>query len=117
MKREIKIGIFVTTALLIVATFIFVVGDLSVLFRKPGYSIFVMYDTVTGLEKRAVVRMAGVKVGYVKDIKLKGRKAEVELIINFGIPIPVGSEATMASIGLLGEKHIEILPGEEEELV
>lgn len=117
MKREIKIGIFVTIALLIVATFIFVVGDLSVLFRKPGYSIFVMYDTVTGLEKRAVVRMAGVKVGYVKDIKLKGKKAEVELIINFGIPIPVGSEATMASIGLLGEKHIEILPGEEEELV
>ncbi len=117
MKREIKIGIFVTIALLIVATFIFVVGDLGVLFRKPGYSIFVMYDTVTGLEKRAVVRMAGVKVGYVKDIKLKGRKAEVELIINFGVPIPVGSEATMASIGLLGEKHIEILPGEEEEFV
>ncbi len=114
MKREIKIGIFVTIALLIVATFIFVVGDLSVLFRKPGYSIFVSYDTVTGLEKRAVVRMAGVKVGYVKDIKLKGRKAEVELIINYGVPIPVGSEATMASIGLLGEKHIEILPGEEE---
>ncbi|MGD8535545.1 MAG: MlaD family protein [Candidatus Aminicenantes bacterium] len=117
MKREIKIGIFVTIALLIVATFIFIVGDLGVLFRKPGYSIFVMYETATGLEKRAVVRMAGVKVGYVKDIKLKGRKAEVELIINFGIPIPVGSEATMASIGLLGEKHIEILPGEEEEFV
>lgn len=114
MKREIKIGIFVTIALLIVATFIFVVGDLGVLFRKPGYSIFVSYDTVTGLEKRAVVRMAGVKVGYVKDIKLKGRKAEVELIVNYGVPIPVGSEATMASIGLLGEKHIEILPGEEE---
>jgi len=117
MKREIKIGIFVTVALLIVATFIFIVGDLSVLFRKPGYSIFVSYDSATGLEKRAVVRMAGVKVGYVKDIRLKGRKAEVELIINYGIPIPVGSEATLASIGLLGEKHIEILPSEEEEFL
>lgn len=117
MKREIKIGIFVTTALLIVATFIFVVGDLSVLFRKPGYSIFVSYDSATGLEKRAVVRLAGVKVGYVKDIRLKGRKAEVELIINYGVSIPVGSEATLASIGLLGEKHIEILPSEEEEFL
>jgi virulence factor Mce-like protein len=117
MKREIKIGIFITIGLLIVATFIFVVGDLGVLFRKPGYSIFVSYDTVTGLEKRAVVRMAGVKVGYVKDIQLKGRKAEVELTINYGVSIPVGSEATMASIGLLGEKHIEILPSDEEEFV
>jgi virulence factor Mce-like protein len=117
MKREIKIGIFVTIALLIVVIFIFVVGDLGVLFRKPGYSIFVSYDTATGLEKRAVVRMAGVKVGYVKDVRLKGRKAEVELIINYGIPIPVGSKATMASIGLLGEKHIEILPSEEEEFL
>ncbi len=117
MKREIKIGIFLTTTLLIIATFIFVVGDLSVLFRKPGYSILVSYDTATGLEKRAVVRMAGVKVGYVKDIRLKGRKAEVELIINFGISIPKGSMATMASIGLLGEKHIEILPGEAAEFL
>ena len=114
MKQEIKIGIFLTAALLIIAIFIFIVGDLSVLLRKPGYSLIVSYDSATGLEKRAVVRMAGVKVGYVKDIRLKGRQAEVELIINFGVGIPEGSRATMASIGLLGEKHIEILPGEEE---
>lgn len=114
MKQEIKIGIFLTAALLIIAIFIFIVGDLGVMFRKPGYSLIVSYDSATGLEKRAVVRMAGVKVGYVKDIRLKGRKAEVELIINFGVSIPEGSRATMASIGLLGEKHIEILPGEEE---
>ncbi len=117
MKREIKIGIFLTTAILIISTFIFIVGDLSVLFRKPGYSILVSYDSATGLEKRAVVRMAGVKVGYVKDIRLKGRKAEVELIINFGISIPKGSMATLASIGLLGEKHIEVLPGEAAEFL
>lgn len=117
MKREIKIGLFITVALLIIATFIFFVGDLGVLFRKPGYSLFVSYDSATGLEKRSVVRMAGVKVGYVKDIRLKGRKAEVELIINFGIQIPVDSEATLASVGLLGEKHIELLPSEEEEFL
>jgi phospholipid/cholesterol/gamma-HCH transport system substrate-binding protein len=117
MKREIKIGIFLTAAMLIISTFIFIVGDLSVLFRKPGYSILVSYDSATGLEKRAVVRMAGVKVGYVKDIRLKGRKAEVELVISFGISIPKGSMATMASIGLLGEKHIEILPGEAAEFL
>ncbi|MGD2246136.1 MAG: MlaD family protein, partial [Candidatus Aminicenantes bacterium] len=115
MKREIKIGIFLTAALLLIAIFIFIVGDLGVLFRKPGYPLIVSYDSATGLEKRAVVRMAGVKVGYVRDIRLKRRKAEVELIISSGVFVPEGSRATLASIGLLGEKHIEILPGEGEE--
>jgi len=33
MKRELKIGLFISIALFIVAAAVFVVGDLSVLFR------------------------------------------------------------------------------------
>ena len=115
MSKELKIGIFITIALFIVGAAVFIVGDISVIFRKPGYSLFVSYESATGLEKRAVVRMAGVKIGYVKDIRLKGRMAEVELNVDYGIPVPKGSRATLASIGLLGEKHIEILPSAAEE--
>ena len=68
MKREIKIGIFMTIAIFILSLFIFIVGDISVLFKKKGYPLFVNFDSVAGLEKRAVVRMAGVKVGFVKKI-------------------------------------------------
>ena len=113
MKRELKIGIFISLALFIVAVAVFVVGDLSVLFRKPGYSLYVSFETASGLEKRAVVRMAGVKIGYVKDIRLKGSRANVLLNINPGIEVPQGSKATLASLGLLGEKHLELLPGAE----
>jgi phospholipid/cholesterol/gamma-HCH transport system substrate-binding protein len=113
MKRELKIGIFLAVAIFILAVFIFVVGDLSVLFKKPGYLLYVSYDSAAGLEKRALVRMAGVKVGYVKDIRLKGSKAEVQLSIDSGVNVPQGSKATLASLGLLGEKHIEIIPSEE----
>jgi len=113
MRREIKIGLFLTVAIFVLAAFIFIVGDLSVLFKKPGYLLYVSYDSAAGLEKRALVRMAGVKIGYVKDIRLKGSKAEVELSIDAGIDVPRGSKATLASLGLLGEKHIEIIPGKE----
>ena len=113
MKSELKIGIFISVALFIVAAAVFVVGDLSVLFRKPGYSLNVSFDTAAGLEKRAVVRMAGVKIGYVKDIRLEGSRANVLLNINSGIEVPQGSKATLASLGLLGEKHVELLPGAE----
>ncbi len=111
MTREIKIGIFLAIAIFIMAAFIFVVGDISVLFRKPGFPLYVSFDSAAGLEKRALVRMAGVKIGYVKDIQLKGSQAEALLVIDYGIKVPRGSMATLASLGLLGEKHIEIIPG------
>ena len=68
MKREMRVGIFLTGALVILATFIFVVGNLSNLFRRPGYPIIVRFDTSLGLDKTAAVKMAGIKIGYVKEI-------------------------------------------------
>jgi len=112
VKREIRIGIFMTIAIFMLAAFIFIVGDFSVLFRKPGYLLNVVFDSAGGLEKRAVVRMAGVKIGYIKDIRLKESRANVILSIDSGIEVPQGSKATLASIGILGEKHLEILPGD-----
>jgi ABC-type transporter Mla subunit MlaD len=111
MKREIKIGIFLTIALGITAAFIFVVGDLGTLFEKPGYEVFIYFDSATGLEKRTGVRLAGVKVGYIKDIRLKDNQAEVVLRIEQEVEFRTDSRATLAALGLLGEKYIEIIPG------
>ena len=111
MKREVKIGIFLTIAMLIIAAFIFVVGDLSTLFTKSGYEILVYFSSATGLEKRTGVRLAGVKIGYVKDIRLKDTQAEVVLNIDPSVEIRTDSQATLAALGLLGEKYIEIIPG------
>ncbi|MDH7513223.1 MAG: MlaD family protein [Clostridiales bacterium] len=113
MRREAKIGFFLGGAVLILAIFIFIVGDLSVLFRKPGYELFTAFDSASGLETRAAVRMAGVKIGYVKDIRLVGRRAQVEMSISPEYKVPKGSRATLASLGLIGERYIEIMPGEE----
>lgn len=115
MKRELKIGIFLAIALLILAAVIFIVGDLTVVFRKQGYDLYAKFDSVAGLEKNAVVRIVGVKAGYVKDIHLQGRQARVLMDIDPKIQVPKGSRATLAALGLLGEKYIEILPGEAEE--
>ncbi len=108
MKREAKIGIFLAGAFLIIAVFIFVAGDMSTWFRRPGYELSALFPSSTGLEKHAAVRLAGVKVGYVKDIRLEQRKARVVLTIWPKYQVPRGSRATLASIGLVGERYIEI---------
>lgn len=116
MKREFKVGLFLAIALFIMATVIFIVGDLTVLFRKSGYVLHADFETAAGLEKRTVVKMAGVSIGYVKEIRLKGVRAELTFSIDPGVDIYKDSRATMASLGLLGEKYIEIMPGEGPEV-
>ncbi len=116
MKREIKVGLFLAIALFILATVIFIVGDFTVLFRGEGYPLYADFETAAGLEKKTVVKMAGVKVGIVKEIRLKGVRAEVMLDIDKGILIYKNSTAMLASLGLLGEKYIEIIPGEGPEI-
>ena len=117
LRQEIKIGLFLATGLIILAVFIFVVGDISTLFEKKGYTLYTYFDSVAGLERKTVVRMAGVKVGAVESITLKGNKAEVAMDIQPDIQISRDSKATLASLGLLGEKYIEISPGVEKDIV
>jgi len=116
MKREFKVGLFLAIALFIMATVIFIVGDLTVLFRKPGYVLYADFETAAGLEKRTIVKMAGVSVGYVKEIRLKDVRAELAFNIDSDVKIYKDSQAMMASLGLLGEKYIEIVPGKGPEI-
>ncbi|OQX54178.1 MAG: hypothetical protein B5M54_05755 [Candidatus Aminicenantes bacterium 4484_214] len=115
MSREIKVGLFVSLALLILIIFIFAVGDLSGYFRPKGYPLYVYFDSAAGLEKKTLVRLAGVKIGRVEDIRLKKSQAEILLLIDKKVQVSRDSVATLAALGLLGEKYIEILPGKSAE--
>jgi ABC-type transporter Mla subunit MlaD len=111
MSRELKVGLFVGATLVVLAVFAFVVGDVAYFFKKPGYILNVDVATAAGLDAKAVVKMAGVKVGFVKGIVLAGRRAQVRLAVEAGVEVPKDSTATFAVLGLLGEKYVEISPG------
>jgi phospholipid/cholesterol/gamma-HCH transport system substrate-binding protein len=111
MRRELKIGIFLAFTLAVMAVFIFIVGDLGRLFQKSGYPLTVTFDTAAGVDVGVLVRVAGIKVGRVKQIELVGTRARFTLNITHSFHVPRGSRATQATLGLLGEKYIEILPG------
>lgn len=115
MRRETRIGIFVGTAFVLMTVLVFIVGDFSVFFRKPGYTLNATFVSAAGLDRRADVKMAGVMIGYVKDIRLEGRKALVVLAIGPKASVPKNSRVTLSQLGLLGEKHIEIAPGDSPE--
>jgi phospholipid/cholesterol/gamma-HCH transport system substrate-binding protein len=110
MSREAKVGIFVVLGLVILTYFTFRVSKWGGIAGK-GYKLTVDFETAAGLEPKANVKMAGVPVGKVEEIKLEGNRARLVLRIDKGVHIPVDSTASIQTQGLLGEKYVEILPG------
>lgn len=110
---EFKVGGFVLIALVLLAVLVFRAGDF---YLKPGYTVKLVFDFVSGVESGSPVRLAGVNVGEVKSVQAvrnaEGKTyAEVVAWIMQGVLIEEDAEVRVSSIGLLGERYIEILPG------
>ncbi len=110
MPQSVKVGIFMTASLLILAWLILAVEDWR-LFGPRGTRIEAEFDSVVGLDDKAAVRLAGVRVGRVDGIRLAGRRARVSLLLDQPVPLVEGTVASIANQGLLGDKFVEILPG------
>lgn len=111
ISKEAKVGLFVLVAVIVLAYLTLQVGEFSVL-KRGGQRIKVEFDSVEGLEVKAAVRMAGVRVGEVERIGLSGRKALVTLRLDPGVEVYSNYRVTISSLGLLGEKYVEITPRE-----
>ena len=112
MSKEAKVGIFVLLGIVILTFFTFRVSKIGGIGVK-GYQLTVDFETAAGLEPKANVKMAGVPIGKVEEIKLVGNNARLVLRIQEGVKIPVDSVVSIQTQGLLGEKYVEILPGKE----
>ncbi|HEY4595170.1 MAG TPA: MlaD family protein, partial [Thermoanaerobaculia bacterium] len=110
MKSLVKVGIFASICLVVLAILIWKVEDLNP-FGVKGQRLNAVFDSIAGLDDKASVRIAGVRVGQVAGVGLQGTKARVGLSLDKPIPLTVGTTARIASLGLLGEKYVEIIPG------
>src|SRR5262245_61215223 len=66
---EVKVGILILTALGMLAAFILVMGGINF---QSTYPIYVDFDNPGGLQTGAPVKIAGVKVGTIKEIQFRG---------------------------------------------
>ncbi|MDQ7032704.1 MAG: MlaD family protein [Desulfonauticus sp.] len=107
---EIKVGIFVLIALLILAYMTTKVSQ-GKFVSSDMYPLVVYFDNVTGLKKNAPVEIAGIEIGLVKDIVLDGNRAKVTLAIRPDVKIHADAEAFIKTRGVLGDKFIEIKSG------
>lgn len=112
LTTEAKVGSAVLLGLVILAYMTFKVGGFS-FFRENGYRLYVVFNTASGLDKKAPVQISGVEVGRVEEIKLADEGARITLRIQSGVKIKRGGYASVRSSGLLGDRFVEIVPGKE----
>jgi phospholipid/cholesterol/gamma-HCH transport system substrate-binding protein len=106
-KPELKVG------LLFLVSFA-LVGFMSMKVAK-GVGVFtaetkhpMVVDDASGIIENTAVKVAGVKVGVVEKIELKGGKAVLTLSIRKGLGLSKSAYAEFKSDGILGSKHIAL---------
>ncbi|MFH0763711.1 MAG: MlaD family protein [Candidatus Omnitrophota bacterium] len=112
---ELKVGVFILIGIAILFLIVFSVGDINL--SKTGYKIKVLFGFAAGIGPSAPVRLAGVGVGQIQGIRIirdeeaKSTRAEITAWINDGAKIEKDAVVTINTLGLLGEKYLEIFPG------
>src|SRR5262245_37670696 len=105
-----KVGVFATLGLVLLAWLIWRIEDIHP-FREKGRKVDASFTSVAGLDDKAAVRVAGVRVGRVDGIRLEGTHALVTLLLEKKVPLTQGASARIANMGLLGDKYVELVPG------
>ena len=116
MENTVKVGIFMTLALGVLAYLVLRAEQVR-LFEPRGKRVTAQFDSVAGLDDQSAVRIAGVRVGRVDGIELRGRKALVGIVIERDVALTRGTYAEIKNLGLLGDKYVELVPGPGGELL
>ena len=110
MNNEIKIGIMVFICLVALLLLTLRVGSFS--FYKKGYNIKVQFHNIDGMELSGPVRLNGLEVGMVEDIRLAYEdttKMILTLWLKEEVKIHQGAQAYIKTMGLIGEKYVGIM--------
>lgn len=116
-KLELKVGIFVFIGIVVLVMFVLFIGDFKNVFST--YKINFTFGFVNGVRVGAPIRFAGVDIGDIREVDIlpseNGGNPKIRLVgwIKQDIKIPVDSQVWVNTLGLLGEKYIEIMPGKD----
>ena len=80
---------------------------------SSSYPISASFRSAEGISVGTDIRLAGVKIGTISDLKLNSEtyRAESILSVRNDVRIPDDSALVVASEGLLGGSFVEVIPG------
>jgi phospholipid/cholesterol/gamma-HCH transport system substrate-binding protein len=110
LSAELKVGIFAIIVIILLSFMTFKIGGLSSGWKK-GYTLYVAFDNISGLDEKSKIKIAGVDAGTVEKIRLKDGKAELTLIVDPDVRVYKDAKASLRVSGLLGDKYLALKTG------
>lgn len=112
MTNEAKTGLIVVVCLVVLGALLMKVANFNP-FGK-GTIVKTRFHFAAGVKKHSPVRLSGVDVGEVKGIRIidgDQTLVELDLWVGDGVRVRSDSQAFITTLGLMGEKYIEIKAG------
>lgn len=116
MWAKLKVGIVITLALLTLFITVFFAGNIQDIF-SPKVQIKAQIKDARGLRRGSPVWISGIEIGSVKSIDLNPEYGTlVTMSVNRGAMkfIKKDSQASVLTMGLLGDKYIEVSGGSSQ---
>lgn len=120
---EVKVGILILLALAILSAFVIVMGGLSF---EPTYTVYADFENPGGLQTGAPIKIAGVKIGTVKEMQFRGGEldqanqpvAPIRLVLKiekrYKKAIHDNARWYVTTQGVLGEQFLAVEPGSHD---
>jgi phospholipid/cholesterol/gamma-HCH transport system substrate-binding protein len=116
---ELRVGLLVIASFALLALAIFYVSGQSGIFTKK-YTVTAFFSSANGLRSGAEVWLEGVTIGNVDQVRIskepdprKSVEVDLKLEDNYKNIIRTDSMVTIGTIGLLGDKYVDITRGTE----
>jgi phospholipid/cholesterol/gamma-HCH transport system substrate-binding protein len=116
-STETIVGIFVLISLALLLAVVTLMGSRQNIFAKR-YQITGEFDSVAGLQTGAEVHLAGINIGHVQDIEFSpNNRVLVTMSVSWNQidRIRGDSIASIRTMGLMGDRYVEITVGTESE--
>ena len=110
---EAKVGAFTIIGIALFIAGILFVGRIDI-WAKPQMTITGDFAQVNGLKNGNQVKYSGVAIGNVSDIEITPHGVVVKMKLDEKTQIPSDSMFTLGSDGFLGDKFIQISPGQSK---
>lgn len=109
MKTEVKVGIFFFVSLAILLVIFEFIAGIPLFTRE--YSLKADFKSIGELNKDNFVKLSGVEVGKVTDIKIVDGKIEVTFKVKKGTPIKTDSVASIRLTSPVGISYVHLTFG------
>lgn len=110
---EFKVGLLVLVVAALIAVMSMRVSEDPTVGGAKKY--WFLSPNASGLVKKSAVKMAGIPIGVIKDIRLSQGIARVDIVIRDEVDLRQSARAEIKANGILGDKYVEISPGSPED--